>query len=175
MNAFSIRTLRPDDAAKLLQFEQENHAWFERNVEPRNDVFYTPEGVREHIEQYLDAQARFTWHPCVILDHDGAIIGRANLKDIDMKAGTAEVGYRMAQQQSGNGLATGALRYLIDLARSQWKLKRLLAYVTIDNAASARVLEKCGFMRCARISNMSLVRDAWIDGHAFSVSLDVSD
>ncbi|MET3133577.1 ribosomal-protein-alanine N-acetyltransferase [Oxalobacteraceae bacterium GrIS 1.11] len=171
MKAFSIRALRLDDAHQLLQFEQDNRDWFERHIDPRGDAFYTPDGVREHIRQYLDAQARATWHPCVMLNQDGLIVGRANLKDIDLGAGIAEVGYRMARQQAGNGLATGALRYLIDLARSQWGLARLSAYVTADNAASARVLEKCGFARRERIPDLAKVNGVWLDGYQFSREL----
>jgi len=36
---------------------------------------------------------------------------------------------------------------LIDLARSSWQLKQLVAFVADKNLASARVLEKCGFAR----------------------------
>jgi ribosomal-protein-alanine N-acetyltransferase len=147
VNAFHIRTLHQDDAGPLLQFEQDNRHWFERHIASRGEAFYSPGGVREHIQQFLDAHANGTLHPCVILAEDGAIIGRANLKDIDLCAGTAEVGYRIAESQVGKGLATHAVRHLVDLARSSWQLKQLFAYVADRNRASARVLEKCMFTR----------------------------
>jgi ribosomal-protein-alanine N-acetyltransferase len=100
-----------------------------------------------HIRTLQQDDANGTLHPCVILDENGAIIGRANLKDIDRRAGTAEVGYRIAESQAGKGLATGAVRYLVDLAHSSWQLKQLFAYVGNENKASARVLEKCLFTR----------------------------
>jgi ribosomal-protein-alanine N-acetyltransferase len=147
MNGCHIRTLQQDDASLLLQFEQDNRDWFERHIAPRGEAFYSPGGVQEHIQEFLDAHANGTLHPCVIVDENGAIIGRANLKDIDRRAGTAEIGYRIAESQAGKGLATGAVRYLVDLAHSSWQLKQLFAYVANENKASARVLEKCMFTR----------------------------
>jgi hypothetical protein len=35
MNAFHIRTLRLDDACRLLQFEQDNRQWFEQHIASR--------------------------------------------------------------------------------------------------------------------------------------------
>lgn len=159
MKAICIRTLQLEDAPELLRFEQVNRAWFEHHIEPRGDAFYTSESVHEHVMQYLDAHKRSTWHPCVIVDQSGAIVGRANLKDIDLAAGVAEVGYRMAQQCVGKGLATEAVRHLVELARSQWELERLVAYVGVENTASAGVLGKCGFRRGERRTATSPVRD----------------
>lgn len=149
MSAFHIRTLAKDDAARLLRFEFDNRAWFERHIEPRGDAFYSEAGVRAHIAEFLDAFAAGTRHPCVIVDGDGAVIGRANLKEIDRQAGGAEVGYRIAASHAGQGLATAAVRHLMALAREQWRLERLVAYVLPANLASARVLEKCAFARAA--------------------------
>ncbi|HEU4375134.1 MAG TPA: GNAT family N-acetyltransferase [Telluria sp.] len=160
MNPFSIRTLQPEDKPELLRFEQNNREWFERHVDPRGHAFYTADGVHEHVTQYLAAYAQSTWHPCVVVDQSGAIVGRANLKDIDLAAGSAEVGYRMAQHCVGRGLATLAVRHLVELARSHWKLHRLVAYVSDKNVASASVLAKCGFGRANHTETNSAGRSA---------------
>ena len=150
MNDIIIRTLQLEDAAPLLQFELENRHWFEQHVASRGAEFYTPQGVRRHIEQYLDGHAKGTWHPCLIMNGHGRIVGRANLKDIDRHAASAEAGYRIARDQTGQGLATRALHHLITLADERWQLSQLLAYVSDDNLASARVLHKCGFTQDGR-------------------------
>ena len=89
------------------------------------------------------------WHPFVIEDQQGRIIGRANLKDIDRAGFRAEVGYRIAEDACGQGLATTALEHLIRVAQSQWKLRQLVASVYASNLGSAKVLERCGFTRAA--------------------------
>lgn len=142
-----IRTLQDDDAERLLAFELENRAWFEQHVEARAADFYTLEGVAAQIADYLAAHGEGTMHPCVMLDDDGAIIGRANLRHIDTDAGTGEVGYRVAHNQARKGLGSQALEHLQQLARDEYGLTILNAWITDENLGSRRIVEKCGFHR----------------------------
>lgn len=138
-----IRTLHPADAARLLAFELENRDWFEQHVEARAPEFYTPEGVAAHIEAHLGGDM----HPCVLLDDGGHIIGRANLRRIDTGAGTGEVGYRIALSHARQGLASLALEHLKQVARAEYGLRMLNAYISAGNLGSTRVMEKCNFIR----------------------------
>jgi ribosomal-protein-alanine N-acetyltransferase len=167
----TMRTLAHGDAGALLTFELANRAWFERHVEARDPAFYTPDGVARHIAQYLDGHAAGAWHPCVLTDAEGRVVGRANLKDIDRAAGSAEVGYRIAQDQTGKGLATFALRKLIELARSIWQLKELRAEITHANQGSAAVLRKCGFVHARELPRLAMVDNTWVDGALYLLDL----
>lgn len=171
MNTFCIRTLRRDDASRLLEFEQRNRHWFEQHIAARGTAFYSPGGVAEHIDLILEAHAQGRLHPCVIVDGDGTIVGRANLKDIDQRAGTAEIGYRIAESHTGNGLATDAVRFLIELARGAWQLEQLLACVAHKNTVSIRVLEKCGFTRRELLESVAVVEGTPVDGYGFAIDL----
>jgi ribosomal-protein-alanine N-acetyltransferase len=143
----NIRTLQADDAERLLAFELENRAWFEQHVEARGDAFYTPDGVAAHIADYLRDYAAGVMHPCVLIDDDGAVIGRANLRRIDKTAGSGEVGYRIAHSHARKGLASGALEHLQQLARERYGLRMLNAWIAEENLGSRRVMEKCHFSR----------------------------
>lgn len=169
MNTFTLRTLRPDDAGDLLAFELDNRAWFERHIDARADDFYSLYGVRQHIAQLLQGHAQGHAHPCLIVDRDGTLMGRANLKGIGQQ--TAEVGYRIGQQHAGQGLATAALRHLIAVARAQWRLQRLTAHAIDGNAASIRVLERCGFVRGHGVADIAVVDGVVVDGHEFLLEL----
>lgn len=140
-----IRTLRLGDAPALLEFELANRGWFESHVDARATGFYSLAGVTAHIESCLSGLAAGSLHPCLLLEEDGDIIGRCNLKDIDQASQRAEVGYRIASYACGRGLAGAALSHLMELAYGHWRLAGLDAHVTIANAASARVLERAGF------------------------------
>lgn len=174
MSTFTIRTLRPDDASALLAFELANRAWFERHIDPRPDAFYSLDAIHAHVAQFLLEHEQGLLHPCIIIDPDGKLIGRANLKDIDQQAHTAEVGYRIGQQHGGKGLATAALRHLIGLAREEWQLTSLKAYAIDGNAASVRVLERCGFVRGAAVSAIAMVAGTVVDGIQFLLDLSTS-
>ncbi|WP_019580153.1 GNAT family N-acetyltransferase [Pseudomonas mandelii] len=146
MKPVRIRTLQSTDAEALLAFELDNREWFERHIDARGSAFYSVQGVTDHIDAYLADFAAGTWHPFVIEDDAGNIVGRANLKGIDMTERSAEVGYRIAQNACGQGLATLAVRHLIQQAQLHWNLKQLVATVYAENIGSAKVLKRCGFL-----------------------------
>jgi len=146
MESFSVRELRSTDTEALLAFETFNRQWFESHIDGRAPSFYSLPGVTEHIQGYLADFANGVWHPFVIEDTYKKIVGRANLKGIDATQGVAEVGYRVAQEACGRGLATMALQHLIQQARAHWQLRQLVAYVYPANVASQKVLERCGFV-----------------------------
>lgn len=54
-----------------------------------------------------------------------------------------EVGYWIGREHWGTGIATAALSLLLE----ELDERPLVAVVAVDNAASIRVLEKCGFVR----------------------------
>lgn len=174
MSTYTIRTLRPADAAPLLAFEQANRAWFERHIDGRPDDFYSVDGIHAHVAQLLDEHAQGRMHPCVIVGEHGELIGRANLKDIDREQGVAEVGYRIGQQQAGKGLATAALHHLIALAQDEWQLASLCAYAIDGNAASIRVLERCGFVQGMAVPDIAMVAGKVVDGHAYALELQAA-
>jgi RimJ/RimL family protein N-acetyltransferase len=74
----------------------------------------------------------------------GAVIGFSGIKFVP-EINDNELGYRFLPEFWGMGLATEAGRASIDFARSALGLKRLVALVHPENAASARVLGKLGF------------------------------
>ncbi len=80
----------------------------------------------------------------MLLDGDGAVVGRFNLYEV--VDGTAELGYRVAEQVAGRGVATSTVRTLCRLAAEKYGLRTLKAKTSNENVASRRVLEKAGFV-----------------------------
>lgn len=146
MTSFRVRELKSTDTEALLAFETQNREWFESHIDARGPSFYSVQGVAEHIQAYLADFALGAWHPFVIEDASGEIVGRANLKSIDSPKGSAEVGYRVGERACGQGLATLALKHLIQEAQARWALTHLVAYVYPQNVGSQKVLTRCGFV-----------------------------
>ena len=145
MKPFRIRELTSADTEALLAFEVRNREWFESHIDAREPDFYSLQGVAEHIDCCLADFALGVWHPFVIEDSSGRIVGRANLKGMSSSGQTGEVGYRIDQHACGQGLATLALRHMIEQAKERWGLVQLVAYVFKENLGSRKVLERCGF------------------------------
>ena len=145
MNTFNVRQLESTDNEALLAFEVRNRKWFETHIDARAPAFYSLQGVTDHVAGYLADFAQGNWHPFVIDDSAAQIVGRANLKNINVPLGCAEVGYRIDQRFCGQGLATLALRHLIEEAQTRWRLTQLIAKVYEGNVGSRKVLTRCGF------------------------------
>ncbi len=126
----------------VLAFELENRAYFAESVSDRGDAFY--DNFAERLGSVLAEQASGTSVFYVYADEGGAILGRFNL--YDLKDGAAKLGYRVAQQAAGRGVATAAARELCVLAATQHGLRALMASTSRENVASAKVLTKIGFV-----------------------------
>jgi RimJ/RimL family protein N-acetyltransferase len=85
--------------------------------------------------------------PYVIEDTDaGKILGGANLRLFDPMRDTVELGYWLFVEARGKGVATRAVRALVEHAHANGVV-RVEAHVRLGNIASERVLERVGFER----------------------------
>ena len=77
--------------------------------------------------------------------------------------GIAEIGYHMAAEARGRGLATGALRLLSDWSFAALPVARLQLTTHVDNPASQRVAEKAGYTREALLRSWADQRGERVD------------
>ena len=80
----------------------------------------------------------------ITFKENGAVIGMIEIRIDDFKA---DVGYVLSRQNWGKGMATEALRSLVEWALRQESIYRVWALCDVENAASGRVLEKVGMQR----------------------------
>lgn len=84
------------------------------------------------------------WMLTIADDGDSKVFGDLAIR-LSNDARTAEVGYTLAQEYWGAGIATEALISLIDWLFGDRGVTRIGAHVHPDNLRSAQVLERCGF------------------------------
>ena len=75
------------------------------------------------------------------------VLGGASLYEVRLDRGCAAVGYWLAPQARGRGLATHAVRLLARWAFAELGLARLELTCSPDNEASQHVAGRCGFSR----------------------------
>jgi ribosomal-protein-alanine N-acetyltransferase len=137
-----LQRLRADHAPAVLAFELANRAYFATFISDRGDEFFDHFTERHNALLAEQEAGSCVFH--VLVGEDGAVLGRFNL--VDLEDGTAEVGYRVAQQAAGRGVATATVQELCRLAAAQYGLRTLRAATTYDNVASQKVLVKAGFV-----------------------------
>ena len=137
-----LQRLRADHAPAVLAFELANRAYFAGFINDRGDEFFDQFTDRHNAmlaEQEAGACAFY-----LLVAEDGSVLGRFNLFRIEN--GTAELGYRVAQDVAGRGVATATVRELCQLAAARHGLHTLRAATSHDNVASQQVLAKAGFV-----------------------------
>jgi ribosomal-protein-alanine N-acetyltransferase len=137
-----LQRLDAAHAPAVLAFEQANRAWFAASISDRGDEFFA-----QFTDQFrallADQEAgRAAYH--VLLADDGSVLGRFNL--IFTGDGGAKLGYRVAQQAAGRGVATATVRELCQRAAASYGLRTLRAATADTNAASRKVLARAGFV-----------------------------
>jgi RimJ/RimL family protein N-acetyltransferase len=81
------------------------------------------------------------------LSERDCLVGQAFLHDIDRREHTAMVGYHIFRAADrGHGTGTAALSMLRDYAFETMRVRRLVAITSIENQASRRIAERCGFV-----------------------------
>ena len=108
-----------------------------------DEVFDTVEEARETlralIEAYQSPEGPFVY---AVVQKDGGMLGYVQLCRVD---GGWEIGYHIAKEHTGRGYATEAARAFLPVMMDRLGLERVWGIVDEENAASCRVLEKCGF------------------------------
>ena len=137
-----LELLHAGHAPAVLAFELENRAYFAASISDRGDEFFDEFPGR--YSALLAEQAAGTGAFYVLVAEDGSVLGRFNLYGLE--DGTAVLGYRVAQQAAGRGVATASVRELCQIAAARYGLRILRAATTGGNAASQRVLAKAGFV-----------------------------
>jgi len=99
---------------------------------------------------------------------DGAFIGWCSLTRWNPDYRSASMGYCLDDAAWGHGYATEAARALLQWAFATLDLNRVQAETDTRNAASARVLEKLGFVREGTLREDCVVNgevsDSWVYG-----------
>jgi ribosomal-protein-alanine N-acetyltransferase len=159
-----IRPVEEADAAALAELYVRN--WeFLRPFEPeRPEAFFTVDGQRERARDAIAKAAADRLRRYVILDDGGAVAGSISLENILRgPAQFAGVGYWVARDHNGRGLATAALEALVAEAFGTHGLHRLEAGAITTNLASRRVLEKNRFELIGIAPRYLRVGGAWQD------------
>jgi [ribosomal protein S5]-alanine N-acetyltransferase len=137
-----LQLLRAAHAPAVLAFELANRAYFAASISDRGDEFF--EQFAEIHEALLAKQEAGIGAYYVLVAEDGSVLGRFNLSFVG--DGTAELGYRVAQDVAGRGVASATVQELGRLAAERYGLHALRAATSRENAASRKVLIKTGFV-----------------------------
>jgi RimJ/RimL family protein N-acetyltransferase len=122
-----------------------------------------PGYARTWYERYEAGRVEGTREAFAALDDDGRFAGLALAVDIDREGREIELGYITAPAARGRGVATGMLDELTRWAFDELGALRLTLIIDVENRASSRVAERCGYVLEGVMRSSYLKDDVRID------------
>jgi RimJ/RimL family protein N-acetyltransferase len=137
----TIRDYRPSDAESLAKHANNRKVWLGlRDAFPHP---YTTEDANNFLKGSIPGLPRI--HFCI--DIGGKAVGGIGLRPgEDVHRHTAEFGYWLAEEFWGQGIMSEIVPAFVDYCFKEFSLNRIFAMPHSSNPASARVLEKSGFI-----------------------------
>lgn len=139
-----VRRLEPEDAERLY----ENHAeekvkkWFP------NESYADLNEAKDAIQFFEDCvdNDHLPFVLAVQLKETGELIGDTGVSEVEGQPEAVEIGYQICEKYSGRGLATEVLNAMTEFSFAKFNATISYGRVVHGNIASARVLEKAGYM-----------------------------
>lgn len=162
----SLRPATPRDADQLRRWRAEPTV---RRFQPLNDLstaqLRNDVAAQRMADLYRGRGEKFQW----IVDVEEAPAGWLTLVVSNWEHGLAEVGYALATAYQGRGLMVRALETLLSDLFAHTPLERIEARCAVDNHASRRVLEKCGFTREGHLRSYFRLHGRRVDNLLYAV------
>jgi RimJ/RimL family protein N-acetyltransferase len=140
----ALRLVREEDLPSLLEMNADDAV-------TRFLPYESWRGMEDAREWLGRAVARLAageaWQFVIVQRASGRVIGSCLLFHFDLPNGRAELGYLLGREHWGAGYMQEAAAALIDFAFGTAGLRRLEAQIDPRNEASARLLERVGFVK----------------------------
>jgi ribosomal-protein-alanine N-acetyltransferase len=128
------------------------------------------EEAKEHIasiDAKIESLEGINW--AITLKGDDTLIGVAGFYRINVENFRAEIGYILHPSHSGKGLISEVVKELIDYGFNTMKLHSIEAVIAPENYASAKVLEKNGFIQEGLFKENQYFEGRFLDSAVYSL------
>ena len=105
-----------------------------------------PDFAQQWYARYETGRSDGTREAFAIEDENGGFLGLALAPQIDRETHTVELGYIVAPEARGRGVATEGLRLATEWAFAELGAERVELLIAVDNPASKVVAGRCGYV-----------------------------
>jgi RimJ/RimL family protein N-acetyltransferase len=154
-----LRPFAPGDAGDIAAFYLIPGLW---------DLAAMPPQTRETCDAFVGYYANLV-QPAAEPGMKGDWVFAAHLRVREAQHRQGDVGYCLHPDFWGRGLATEAVRALLDLGFGTLELERIFALTIVENVASWRLMERIGMTREGIMRHNRLVSGAWRDSVLYAI------
>lgn len=166
--------LRPLDSGyyrQILYFLESNRELFERYEREKPSDYYTPEYQQKAVGyEYSLIQKRQHLRLFVFLrSNPGKIIGTVSFSNFKrFPTRSCEIGYKFDPAYHHQGLALEAAEKALDIMLTQYRIKRIDAYIQPSNTPSIHLIENLGFRQKELLPKYAQIQGIWRDHYLYS-------
>lgn len=147
----TVRPWTTADEGALLRHA--NNRRIAMNLRDRFPHPYEAEHARKFLQWVVEQPLETVW----AIEVGGEAVGGIGIElHADVERVSAEIGYWLGEAHWGRGIVTAALGAVSPEVMELFDLTRLYALPFAENAASVRVLEKCGFVLEGRLRRSAI-------------------
>ena len=160
-----LRPLNPSDADIMYAWRQEPSV---QRFNPLADL-----SLSELRERYAKTESDLTKKDasnfCWMVNERDAAVGYVALNNANWRMCYGEIGYGIAESHHGKGLGTLAVKMLAEKVFKESNLERLIAYVSTENLASWKLLERLGFQREGTLRQHYIIKGRRVDEYVYGI------
>jgi RimJ/RimL family protein N-acetyltransferase len=163
MNNISLRAWKREDAQALAAIANNRNIW--NNLRDQLPSPYTVNDAQDWIAHCREQKPVINF----AIIHNGEVAGSIGcVPKVDVYRKSMEIGYFVGEHFWGKGIATEAVRILLEYIAKHFDVTRIYAEVFSYNKASMKVLQKNGFYlesirRKAAYKNKKIIDDyVWV-------------
>jgi ribosomal-protein-serine acetyltransferase len=135
---------------------------FLREWLPWLDQVLTVDDTRHFIETTEKMAATGDAHSFAIV-HLGTVCGVTGFNNINQPHHTGSIGYWLAQTHTGQGIATSAVRQLLNIGFTEYTLNRIEIRCALNNRRSRALPERLGFVYEGTLRQAEWLYDRFVD------------
>jgi len=155
-----LRALEPEDLDLLYRWENNTDLWtIGHSINPYSRYILKEYIENSHRDIFEVKQLRLV----IEYSSTGNAIGLVDLFDFEPYHRHAGVGILLDPEYQGKGLASEALKLLIDYSFSFLKLHQLYANVPVINESSKRLFSHCGFILTGTLVDWITIDKEYVD------------
>lgn len=140
MNNLQLRVWQKEDAQQLAAIANNKNIW--SNV---LDSFPSPYTVMDAL-QWINKESTAKPITKFAIELQGNVVGGIGMiLNDDVYRNTIELGYFVGETYWGKGIATTAIKTIVDHIKQNFTANRIMARVYAYNKASMKALQKAGF------------------------------
>ncbi|HEY0733718.1 MAG TPA: GNAT family N-acetyltransferase [Herpetosiphonaceae bacterium] len=162
-----IRHFTPADLPTLLAYRNDplvaRYQSWESMTEAEGRAFIA------EMQQHQPGEPGPGFQFAIALKTSGLHIGDCYFKVLDYDPRQAEIGYSLAREHWGQGLATEALNAILEYSFRTLDLHRIIAITDCENRSSIALLERLGMRREGHFLKSMWSKGAWSDEYQYAL------